>query len=131
MFTIARQRRLRWLGHVRRTKDGWILTDILYRKFINGKLQSWSTRTGGFFFQRFGPDRILSCKTDPDPAGSGSNSLEILYFPLSVPLVLYLDYCFSSWKILQYIKLLMVFCAFLVNNKTFKFFIRPVILIDL
>ena len=30
MFTLLRQRRLRWLGHVHRMKDGRIPKDILY-----------------------------------------------------------------------------------------------------
>ena len=37
MFTMLRQRRLRWLGHVRRMKDGRIPKDILYGELIVGK----------------------------------------------------------------------------------------------
>ena len=37
MFTMLRQRRLRWLGHVRRMKNGRIFKDILYGKLTAGK----------------------------------------------------------------------------------------------
>ena len=36
MFML-RQRRLRWMGHVRRMKNGRIFKDILYRKLIADK----------------------------------------------------------------------------------------------
>ena len=38
MFTMLRQSRLRWLGHVRLMKDGRIPKDILYGELIAGKL---------------------------------------------------------------------------------------------
>ena len=41
MFTLLRQRRLRWLGHVRRMEDGRIPKDILY-----GQLDACKRRTG-------------------------------------------------------------------------------------
>ena len=37
MFTLLRQRRLRWLGHVRRMEDGRIPKDILYGQLAAGK----------------------------------------------------------------------------------------------
>ena len=37
MFTLLRQRRLRWLGHVRRMDDGRIPKDILYGELAAGK----------------------------------------------------------------------------------------------
>ena len=36
MFTLLRQRRLRWLGHVRRMEDGRIPKDILYGELALG-----------------------------------------------------------------------------------------------
>lgn len=37
MFTLLRQHRLRWLGHVCHMEDGWIPKDIIYRELSNGK----------------------------------------------------------------------------------------------
>ena len=37
MFTVLRQRRLRWLGHVCRMADGRISNDILYGELTSGK----------------------------------------------------------------------------------------------
>ncbi|CAH1226359.1 CD209 [Branchiostoma lanceolatum] len=37
LFTLLRQRRLRWLGHVRRMEDGRIPKDLLYGELISGK----------------------------------------------------------------------------------------------
>ncbi|KAL1268509.1 hypothetical protein QQF64_033872, partial [Cirrhinus molitorella] len=37
MYTMLRQRRLSWLGHVRRMEDGRIPKDILYRELSAGK----------------------------------------------------------------------------------------------
>ena len=36
MYTLLRQRRLRWLGYVYRMKDGRIPKDILYGEFAEG-----------------------------------------------------------------------------------------------
>ena len=36
MFTMVSQRRLRWLGHVRRMEDGRIPKDIFYGELIGG-----------------------------------------------------------------------------------------------
>ena len=37
VFTMLRQRRLRWLGHVRRMEDGRIPKDLLYGRLIAGE----------------------------------------------------------------------------------------------
>ena len=37
MYTLLRQRRLSWLGHVRRMEDGRITKDILYGELASGK----------------------------------------------------------------------------------------------
>ncbi|XP_050710731.1 uncharacterized protein LOC126995286 [Eriocheir sinensis] len=37
MYTMLRQRRLRWIGHVRRMEDGRIPKDILYGELASGK----------------------------------------------------------------------------------------------
>ena len=37
LFKILCQRRLRWMGHIRRMKDGWIPKDIMYKELITGK----------------------------------------------------------------------------------------------
>ena len=37
IFTLLRQRRLRWLDHVRRMEDGRIPKDILYGELASGK----------------------------------------------------------------------------------------------
>ena len=37
MYTLLRQRRLRWLGHVRWMEDGRITKDILYGELASGK----------------------------------------------------------------------------------------------
>ena len=37
MYTLLRQRRLRWLGHVRRMQDGRIPKDVLYGELSTGK----------------------------------------------------------------------------------------------
>ena len=37
MYTLLRQRRLRWLGHVRRMEDGCIPKDILYGELALGR----------------------------------------------------------------------------------------------
>lgn len=37
MFTLLKQRRLRWLGHVKRMQDGRIPKDILYGGLTTGK----------------------------------------------------------------------------------------------
>ena len=37
MYTLLRQRRLRWLGHVRRMEDGRITKDILYGELATGQ----------------------------------------------------------------------------------------------
>ena len=37
MYTLLRQRRLRWLGHVRRMEDGRIPKDILYGELALGR----------------------------------------------------------------------------------------------
>ena len=37
MFTLLKQRRLRWLGHVVRMDDGWIPQDLLGRELVQGK----------------------------------------------------------------------------------------------
>ena len=37
MYTLLRQRRIRWIGHVRRMEDGRILKDILYGQLVVGK----------------------------------------------------------------------------------------------
>lgn len=37
MFTLLRQRRLRWPSHVLRMNDDRILTDLLYEKLADGK----------------------------------------------------------------------------------------------
>ena len=36
MYTLLRQRRLRWLGHVRRMKDG-MSNDVLYGELATGQ----------------------------------------------------------------------------------------------
>ncbi|MCV6610655.1 MAG: hypothetical protein OIF55_07805, partial [Amphritea sp.] len=37
MYTLLRQQRLSWLGHVRRMEDGRIPKDILYGELASGK----------------------------------------------------------------------------------------------
>ena len=37
MYTLLRQRKLRWLGHVRRMEDDKISKDIFYRQLASGK----------------------------------------------------------------------------------------------
>ena len=37
IYTLLRQRRLRWLGHVRRMQDGRITKDLLYGEIATGK----------------------------------------------------------------------------------------------
>ena len=37
MYTLLRQRRLRWLGHVRRMDDGRIPKDVLYGELAEEK----------------------------------------------------------------------------------------------
>ena len=37
MFTLLKQRRMRWLGHVVRMDDGWIPKDLLYGELVQGK----------------------------------------------------------------------------------------------
>ena len=37
IYTLLKQRRLRWLGHVRRMEDGQIPKDIFYRQIASGK----------------------------------------------------------------------------------------------
>ena len=37
MYTLLKQRRLRWLGHVHRMNDGRIPKDILYGELCSGK----------------------------------------------------------------------------------------------
>ncbi|XP_068676172.1 uncharacterized protein [Montipora foliosa] len=37
MYTLLRQRRMRWIGHVRQMEDGRIPKDILYGEFAVGK----------------------------------------------------------------------------------------------
>lgn len=37
MYTLLRQRRLRWLGHVRRMEDGRLPKDIMYGELMTGK----------------------------------------------------------------------------------------------
>ena len=46
MFTMLHQRRLRWLGHVRRMKDKIISKDILDGKLIAGKYNLPITLSG-------------------------------------------------------------------------------------
>lgn len=38
MYTLLRQRRMRWIGHLRRMEDGRIPKDILYGELAAGKL---------------------------------------------------------------------------------------------
>ena len=37
MFSLLKQRRMRWLGHVCRMEDGRILKDLLYDELVTGK----------------------------------------------------------------------------------------------
>ena len=37
MFTVLSERRLRWLGHVKRMSPGRILKDLLYGELVSGK----------------------------------------------------------------------------------------------
>ena len=46
MYTLLRQRRLRWLGHVRRMEDGRIPKDILYGELALGRRTTCDTKMG-------------------------------------------------------------------------------------
>ncbi|XP_069187808.1 uncharacterized protein [Procambarus clarkii] len=37
LFTLLKQRRMRWLGHVTRMEDGCILKDLLYGELASGR----------------------------------------------------------------------------------------------
>ena len=63
MYSLLSQRRLRWLGHVRRMEDGRILKDVLY-----GQLASGNRRVGRpalHFKDRWRCD-MKACKLDTD-----------------------------------------------------------------
>ena len=60
MFALLNQRRLGWLGHVNRIKDGQIPKDILYRKLTTG------TRPVGWPSLRF----KVVCKRDLSTFGA-------------------------------------------------------------
>ena len=68
MTTLLRQRRLRWLGHVRRLEDGRIPKDILYSELAKGK------RTTGRPHLRYKD----VCKRDLKAIGIDINSWEEL-----------------------------------------------------
>ena len=68
MTTLLRQRRLRWLGHVRRMEDGRIPKDILYSELAKGK------RTAGRPHLRYKD----VCKRDLNAIDIDTNSWEDL-----------------------------------------------------
>ena len=49
MYTLLRQRRLRWLGHVRRMEDGRIPKGILYGELASGKRSAGSVQERLYF----------------------------------------------------------------------------------
>ena len=66
MYTLLRQRRLRWLGHVYRMEDGRIPKDLLYGELASGK------RNKGRPHLRFSD----VCKRDMKACGIDANTWE-------------------------------------------------------
>ena len=67
LYTLLKQRRMRWLGHVTRMKDGCILMDLLYGEMATGK------RPTGWPQLRFKD----VCKRDLQALGINSDSWEV------------------------------------------------------
>ena len=68
MFTPLTQRRVRWLGHVRRMEDGRIPKDLLYGELVTGK------RPTGRPQLRYKD----TCKRDRNALGINTNAREAI-----------------------------------------------------
>ena len=52
MFTLLKQRRMRWLGHVYRMENGRIHKDLLYGELVTGKRPTGRPQQGLMIYKR-------------------------------------------------------------------------------